>query len=112
MAIELISKIKPKNNGDFKLVDAEDIECDGKGLPDVLEEIKGSKMTEEQIQTAVNEYLKQNPISFEEGDGIRIEGNKIFVDSADKVEADNTRPVTSAAVHAICGNIETLLNKI
>ena len=26
MAVELISKIKPKNNGDFKLVDVEDIE--------------------------------------------------------------------------------------
>lgn len=25
MAIELISKIKPKNNGDFAIVDAEDI---------------------------------------------------------------------------------------
>ena len=25
MAIELISKIKPKNNGDFPLVDAEDV---------------------------------------------------------------------------------------
>lgn len=31
MAIELISKIKPKNNGDFKLVDVEDIEYNGKG---------------------------------------------------------------------------------
>ena len=26
MAIELISKIKPKNNGDFAMVDAEDVE--------------------------------------------------------------------------------------
>lgn len=36
MAIELISKIKPKNNGTFPLVDAEDIEYDGGRLPDFL----------------------------------------------------------------------------
>ena len=36
MAIELISKIKPKNNGGFPLVDAEDIEYEGGRLPDFL----------------------------------------------------------------------------
>lgn len=36
MAIELISKIKPKNNGDFKLVDVEDIEYNGKGLDEAI----------------------------------------------------------------------------
>lgn len=38
MAIELISKIKPKNNGDFPMVDAEDVE-----MPDGtrLSEFKG-----------------------------------------------------------------------
>lgn len=36
MAIELISKIKPKNNGTFSLVDAEDIEYEGGRLPDFL----------------------------------------------------------------------------
>mgnify|MGYP005775159827 CR=1 FL=1 len=45
MAIELISKIKPKNNGDFKLVDAEDIEYNGKGLDEAIAsgEFKGPK---------------------------------------------------------------------
>ena len=45
MAIELISKIKPKNNGDFKLVDAEDIEYNGKGLDEAIlsGEFKGEK---------------------------------------------------------------------
>lgn len=36
MAIELISKIKPKNNGDFKLVDVEDVEYNGKGLDEAI----------------------------------------------------------------------------
>ncbi len=45
MAIELISKIKPKNNGDFKLVDAEDVEYNGKSLAEAIEdgEFKGEK---------------------------------------------------------------------
>lgn len=45
MAIELISKIKPKNNGDFKLVDVEDIEYNGKSLAEAIEdgEFKGEK---------------------------------------------------------------------
>ena len=41
MPIELIDKIKPKNNGDFKLVDAEDVGFeDGKTLPEKIEEVK------------------------------------------------------------------------
>lgn len=45
MAIELISKIKPKNNGDFKLVDVEDINYNGKGLDEAIKsgEFKGEK---------------------------------------------------------------------
>ena len=45
MAIELISKIKPKNNGTFKLVDAEDIEYNGKSLEEAITsgEFKGDK---------------------------------------------------------------------
>lgn len=45
MAVELISKIKPKNNGTFKLVDVEDIEYEGKGLDEAIKsgEFKGEK---------------------------------------------------------------------
>ena len=45
MAIELISKIKPKNNGDFKLVDVQDIEYNGKGLDEAIAsgEFKGDQ---------------------------------------------------------------------
>ena len=37
MAIELIGKIKQKNNGTFKLVDAQDVEYNGKGLDEAIE---------------------------------------------------------------------------
>lgn len=45
MAIELISKIKPKNNGDFKLIDVEDINYNGKGLDEAIKggEFRGEK---------------------------------------------------------------------
>lgn len=44
MAIELISTIKPKNNGDFPIAEAVDISVDanGKRLSDVLTEIDTS----------------------------------------------------------------------
>ena len=36
MAIELIAKIKQKNNGDFFLVDAADVELNGKPITEYL----------------------------------------------------------------------------
>lgn len=47
--------------------------------------------------------------SLEIGDGLKFSGGKLVVDTADKVEQDNTKPVTSAAVHTELGNIEALL---
>lgn len=38
--IELIDKIKQKNNGKFKLVDAEDVDYDGDGKKSVRERIE------------------------------------------------------------------------
>lgn len=43
------------------------------------------------------------------GGGLRYDNGRLVVDTADKVERDNTRPVTSAAVHMELGNIEALL---
>ena len=52
--IELIAKIKQKNNGTFKLVDAQDVECDdGKGLDEVLNE----KLDENQGVENANKVL-------------------------------------------------------
>lgn len=47
MAVEVISKIKPKNNGSFFIVDARDVETqEGKSLEEKLNEIKESIDTE------------------------------------------------------------------
>lgn len=50
--------------------------------------------------------------SLEPGDNIEIKDGKISVLTADKVEKDNTRPVTSAAVEKTVGNIEVFLGTI
>ena len=48
------------------------------------------------------------------GDGLKLdaETNTLSVDTADAVEKDNTKPVTSAAVYAEVGNINALLATI
>ena len=44
MAIELIDKIKQKNNGGLKLVDADDVDWDGTGEKSVKERIEELEM--------------------------------------------------------------------
>lgn len=46
------------------------------------------------------------------GDGLKVVDGKLTVDTAQAVEQDNTRPVTSAAVFTEVGNIAELLSKI
>lgn len=46
------------------------------------------------------------------GNGLKLENNVLSVDTADEVEQDNTKPVTSGAVHMKIGNIEALLATI
>lgn len=48
------------------------------------------------------------------GDGLKLDAatNTLSVDTADKVEEDNTKPVTSAAVYTEVGNINALLATI
>lgn len=46
------------------------------------------------------------------GDNIEIKENKISVLTADKVEQDNTKPITSSAVYTEVGNINALLQTI
>ena len=46
------------------------------------------------------------------GDNLKVVGGALTVDTADAVEEDNTKPVTSAAVFVEVGNIEALLATI
>lgn len=46
------------------------------------------------------------------GAGLKVVGTQLQVDTANAVEEDNTKPITSAAVHVQIGNIESLLSFI
>ncbi|MBQ7962442.1 MAG: hypothetical protein IJ289_07555 [Clostridia bacterium] len=46
------------------------------------------------------------------GNGLKLEDNVLSVDTADNVEKDNTKPVTSAAVYTVVGNINAILESL
>lgn len=85
--------------------------------PDVYDQIMSKlNMISDDIGAAVKEYLKENPIEggvdFETDATLTLENGVLSVNTADVVEADNTLPVTSAAVNVTVGNINALLETI
>ena len=62
-----------------------------------------------EISVDVAEITQTGGQSFEIGNGLKLEHNTLSVDTANAVEEDNTKPVTSAAVYTEIGNIEALL---
>lgn len=62
------------------------------------------KMEDELIELSGKTIKTDKTLSFENG--------VLSVNTASKVEADNTLPITSAAVHTTVGNIEILLSTI
>ena len=46
------------------------------------------------------------------GDGLKLEGHRLSVDTATTVDENNTKPITSAAVFTAIGNINALLETI
>lgn len=87
----------------------------------MLEDIKKGEVSPEDIQKAVNKYLTENPISVDiattEKAGIVTVGKNLSitkdgvlsVDTTDSAEQDNTKPITSAGVNLVVGNINALL---
>lgn len=60
MAVELIAKIKPKNNGDFKLVDTLDIDHRGVALDEYLDRIDtggSGGLTKKEVQEMIDSSL-------------------------------------------------------
>ena len=51
-------------------------------------------------------------VSFTTDNSLTLENDVLKVNAADAVEADNNLPVTSAAVYAVLGDIESLLSTI
>nr|DAG28707.1 MAG TPA: Paired amphipathic helix protein [Caudoviricetes sp.] len=87
----------------------------------LLEDIKQGEVSPEDIQKAVNKYLTENPISVDiattekagivaVGKNLSITKNGVLsVDTTDSAEQDNTKPITSAGVNLVVGNINALL---
>ena len=76
----------------------------------------GQGLTDERIAEAVGRYMLENPIDpgvqFETDETLLLEDGFLRVNTAEAVEADNTLPVTSAAVYNEVGNINALLATI
>lgn len=86
-------------------------------IMELLNTIAENKVTDEQVQEAVNNYLDENPIdtgvNFTTDETLSLSDDGILsVNTADDVEQDNTLPVTSAAVYVEVGNINALLETI
>jgi hypothetical protein len=87
----------------------------------LLEDIKQGEVSPEDIQKAVDNYLTENPISVDiattEKAGIVAVGKNLSitedgvlsVDTTNSAEQDNTKPITSAGVNLVVGNINALL---
>ena len=77
----------------------------------VLEAGTSAKEAAERAEEAAKQAESAVPSgSLSIGNGLKWAADgKLAVDTADKVEQDNTKPVTSAAVHTEIGNIEALL---
>lgn len=81
-----------------------------------LEEIEKNGVSDEQIATAVEKYMDENPIDtgvqFETDATLTLKDGVLSVNTTDQMEQDNTLPITSAGVYATVGNIEVLLKTI
>lgn len=68
-----------------------------------------------EVNRVVREYLAENPPSgadFQTDETLSLANGILSVNTADVAEADNTLPITSAAVHTQIGNIEVLLRTV
>lgn len=79
--------------------------------------IKGTDYwTKEDKKEIIDEVIKNIPEgnNYKIGSGLKLDESTktISVDIIDKVEEDNTRPISSAAVYETVGNIEVLLETI
>ena len=74
--------------------------------------VQDGKPTEwEAVDGATWSDIKEKPFG-EIGEGLKVDGGKLVVDTTDKIEQDNIKPVTSAAVYTEVGNINAILATI
>lgn len=99
-AVQVANTIEPKNNGDFPVAMADRIQMnDGKTVQQKIDEI--------------GEGGGGGGTSYTAGDNIEITSDgRINVLTTNEAEQDNTKPMTSAGVYTVVGNIEALLKTI
>ena len=74
-----------------------------------MTELHGSLGTRGALKAQLGGTAGGGGIPYQNGAGLKVEENVLMVDTANVVEEDNTKPVTSAAVYVEIGNIEALL---
>ena len=64
------------------------------------------------IDKAVEDYLKDNPVEIETDESLIYKDGKLSVNVTDKAVEDNSLPISSAAVNTIVGNIDVILGTL
>lgn len=82
-----------------------------------LDEIEKNGVSADQIKTAVDKYLEDNPVDagvdFTPGNALELTDDGVLnVKTTNGAEPDNTLPITSAGVNTIVGNIGAILDTI
>lgn len=82
-----------------------------------IDELEKNGVSETQIAAAVEKYLDENPVDsgvdFTPGNAVELTPDNVLnVRTTDKMETDNTLPITSAGVYTVVGNINALLKTI
>ncbi len=81
-----------------------------------VDQIEKNGVSDNQVEVAVKKYLDENPIDtgvqFETDETLSLKDGVLSVNTAKKVEQDNTLPITSAAVYTTVGNIGAILDTI
>jgi hypothetical protein len=81
-----------------------------------LDNLEQNGVPQDKVEQAVEKYLDENPIegtSFTPGNAVELtQDNVLNVRTTDKMETDNTLPITSAGVYTVVGNINALLKTI
>ena len=70
--------------------------------------------TDDDKSDIVKEVIRELPAAggYKIGEGLKLADNVLSVDTVSKVEKNNTKPISSAAVYTAVGNIEVLLATI
>ena len=83
-----------------------------RGRIQLQETLRGIVAIPSSVGSANWNEIADKPFSTLDEHTLFVANNILKVNTTDNAEADNTRPITSSGVHAICGNINALLQTI